>query len=87
MKSKPVSSKSWTRNRTAGLAVSGLSIAASIYFPGAGFLIFFALQKRLDKYRKFTLVTLIVLELIYIVTALGTMFGPVIGHVGTEDQE
>jgi hypothetical protein len=82
MKTKPVSSKSWTRNRRVGFAISLISIAASAYFPGAGFVVFFALQKRLDQYKRLTVIALIVLELIYLVTALGTLFGPVIGHVG-----
>jgi hypothetical protein len=82
MNSKPVNTSSWTSNRAVGLTLSVFAMAASMYFPGAGFPLFFAFQNRLDRYKRRTVITLIVLELIYLVTALGTVFGPVIGKVG-----
>jgi hypothetical protein len=85
--SKSINSKAWTKDRIVGLSICLLALASSIYFPGAGFLVFLPLQSRLGKYRKFTLYTLVLLEVVHLVTALGTIYGPLISHVGPSVKE
>ena len=85
--SKSINSKAWTKDRIAGLSICLLALASSIYFPGAGFLVFLPLQSRLGRYRKFTLYTLVFLEVAYLLTAIGTSYGPLISHVGPAIKE
>lgn len=72
----------WTVQRLIGLVLSFSAIALSIVFQGTGFLVFFAFQTRLDKYRRSTLIALIVIQSLQIVTYLGSEFGPIISNVG-----
>lgn len=64
------------------LLSSLVSIAASAYFPGTGFLLYLLYHGRLGKYKRFTFVALVAIQLIYIITFLGTAYGPLISHVG-----
>ena len=64
------------------LLASLLSLAASAYFPGTGFLLYLLYQDRLGKYKRFTLVALVAVQFIHIIAFLGTAYGPLISHVG-----
>ncbi len=85
--SKSINTNAWTKDRVAALSLCVLAVAASIYFPGAGFLVFLPAQSRLGKYKKFTIYTLVFLEVVYLVTALGTTYGPLMSNVGPSIQE
>lgn len=73
---------SWTIQRVVGLALSLSALALSVYFQGTGFLVLLAFQKRLDKYKRFTIISLIVIQSLQILTYLGSEYGPIISHVG-----
>ena len=62
-------------------AIAIAAVAGSIFFPGVGLVIYVFLQKHLGRFRRATLITLIVIESSQVVAALGTLYGPVIGHV------
>ena len=85
--SKSLNAKAWTKDRIVALSLCLVTVAASIYFPGAGFLVFLPMQSRLAKYKKFTLYTLVFLEIVYLVTALGTTYGQLTSNVGPSIQE
>ena len=76
------SSSNWTVHRLIGLFLSLSALALSIVFQGTGFLVFFAFQKRFDKYKRFTIISLIVIQSLQILTYLGSEYGPIISHVG-----
>ena len=59
-------------------------LAASIYFPGTGFLLYFLIKNRMESYKGFTMVALCVIQFIHILTFLGSTYGPLISHVGPE---
>jgi hypothetical protein len=69
--------------RVRPLAFSIAAIALSALFPGLGFLVYLGARGRLSNLRKGTLIILVVLEAAYLITALGTMYGPVISTIGT----
>lgn len=72
----------WPIQRVVGLLLSLSALALSVYFQGTGFLVLLAFQKRLDKYKRFTIISLIVIQSLQILTYLGSEFGPIISHVG-----
>jgi hypothetical protein len=68
--------------RRFALVLSGAAVLLSAFFPGLGFLVYLAARGRLSNLRKGTLIVLVVLEVAYLITALGTMYGPVISTIG-----
>ena len=75
-------SESWPIQKVVGLFLSLSALALSIYFQGTGFLVLLAFQKRLDQYKRFTIISLIAIQSLQILTYLGSEFGPIISHVG-----
>ena len=75
-------SDSWPTQRVVGLFLTLSALALSVYFQGTGFLVLLAFQKRLDKYKRFTIISLIVIQSLQILTYLGSEYGPIISHVG-----
>ena len=74
------SSATAEKNRIFAVALIFIYAGFSIYFPGAGFLAYFMTQRFVTTHRKLALITLIAIELAQILTAIGTQFGPIIGH-------
>lgn len=68
--------------RRFALALSGAAVLLSAFFPGLGFLVYLAAKDRLGNLRNGTLIVLVVLEVAYLITAVGTMYGPIISTVG-----
>ena len=68
--------------RRLAFTLSGLSVLLSAFFPGLGFLVYLVAGDRLTSLRKGTLVVLVVLEFAYLVTALGSTYGPLISTIG-----
>lgn len=75
-------SDSWPIQRVVGLVLSLSALALSVYFQGTGFLVLVAFQKRLDKYKRFTIISLIAIQSLQSLTYLGSEYGPIISHVG-----
>jgi hypothetical protein len=70
-----------------GIVVSLISIAASICFPGTGFLFYFIFRDHLGKHKRSTIITLCILQVVHLLTFLGTAYGPLISHVGPAVRE
>lgn len=71
-----------TAERTKIFAVALIILYAglSIYFPGAGFVAYVMTQRFVTTHRRVALVTLTIIELAQMLTAIGTQFGPIIGR-------
>jgi len=69
-----------TKNKVVAIALFLLCTISSVYFPGAGFLVYFPTKRFLAAHRRVTVITLMVIEVAHFLTAIGTQFGPILSH-------